>query len=81
MKTAIKCTEFVDVLGTEQVYSIGALAAFQSKDFVRCRWALIKLKTLSEGGDKLSLELKKLVSTISVLSHQLLISASQFYPR
>jgi len=60
MKTAIKCTEFVDVLGTEQVYSIVALAAFQSKDFVRCRWALIKLKTLSEGGDKLSLELKKL---------------------
>ena len=31
MKTAIKCTEFVDVLGTEQVYSIVALAAFQSK--------------------------------------------------
>ena len=31
MKTAIKCTEFVHVLDTEQVYSIVALAAFQSK--------------------------------------------------
>ena len=68
MKTAIKCTEFVDVLDAEQVYSIVALSAYQSKNFGRCSWALIKLKTMSEGDDKFSLELKKLVSSISSTS-------------
>ena len=62
MKTAIRCVEFEDILGTENVFALVGLTSFRNKYFGICSRAFFKLETISSRLQTASDEIETLVS-------------------
>ncbi|TYZ67233.1 hypothetical protein PybrP1_011840 [[Pythium] brassicae (nom. inval.)] len=52
LRTALKLTEYEDILEEREIYSLIALAAFYTKHFEQCSKAFIKLETLPGQSEK-----------------------------
>ena len=67
MKTAIRCSEFEDILDSFDIYSLIALASHKSNYFGVCSRAFVKMKSLPSLDDYISEYIHNLVSFVFLL--------------